>query len=74
MATHHIAAPVRASVQAVDARPNRTWAAGRTCDHQGCRTALSIYNRSTACSVHEETRSYIHRGARRTKRERERAA
>jgi hypothetical protein len=74
MTTPHTDTPVRATAHAVDARPNRTWAAGRTCEHPGCRTALSIYNRSATCSLHEEPRTYIHRGTRRSKRERERAA
>ncbi len=46
-------------------RPSRTWSAGRVCDVPGCGTHLSIYNRITRCSVHEETRTYTVRGRRR---------
>ena len=48
------------------ARPSRTWPTGRTCRVPGCDTRLSIYNPSTACSVHEEARTYIVRGRRGT--------
>jgi hypothetical protein len=47
------------------ARPNRTWGTGRRCGHPGCGTVLSIYNRSQACSLHEQARTYVVRGRRR---------
>jgi hypothetical protein len=68
MASRHTNGPVRGIATAIDARPNRTWPTGRTCDHPDCDTALSIYNRSPRCSVHEEARAYIQRGKRRSKR------
>jgi hypothetical protein len=74
MAIRHNTGPVRGMAAAIDARPSRTWAAGRTCDNPGCTTALSIYNRSPKCSVHEEIRIYIQRGKRRSKGARSRAA
>jgi hypothetical protein len=63
MATIHSDAPVRA----IDgnARPSRTFSAGRVCEHPACTTVLSVYNRAASCSVHEEVRAYIHRGKRR---------
>lgn len=33
-------------------RKSRTARAGRICAHPGCGTRLSVYNRSTTCSVH----------------------
>ena len=66
--------PLRAVSSSIQARPNRTWTRGRTCDHDGCPTVLSIYNRSTSCSVHEEVRVYIQRGKRRSSRTRTTAA
>jgi hypothetical protein len=51
-----------------DVRPNRTWAHGRVCASPGCRTRLSIYNRSAECSVHEAARVYVVRGKRRSAR------
>ena len=51
-----------------DVRANRTWSPGRVCDAPGCRTRLSIYNRQPKCGVHEETRSYVVRGRRRSAR------
>jgi hypothetical protein len=74
MAIRHTTGPVRGAARTIDARPNRTWSAGRTCDHPGCTTSLSIYNRSTSCSVHEEARVYIQRGKRRSKRSESQAA
>jgi len=74
MAIRHNTGPVRGAATPIDARPNRTWSPGRTCDHDGCTTALSIYNRSSSCSVHEEARVYIQRGKRRSKRAGNRAA
>jgi len=49
-------------------RANRTWSPGRVCEVDGCRTRLSIYNRVGACSVHEEARTYVVRGRRRSAR------
>jgi hypothetical protein len=74
MATAHSMQPVRSVASSTDARPNRTWGEGRTCEHPGCETALSIYNRSSKCSLHEEARVYIQRGKRRSKRHQDRAA
>lgn len=62
--------PLRAVSGSLQARPNRTWTRGRTCEHDGCPTVLSIYNRSASCSVHEEVRVYIQRGKRRSSRTR----
>lgn len=33
-------------------RSARTFAQGRTCDHAGCTTRLSIYNSGKLCAVH----------------------
>jgi hypothetical protein len=74
MTIAHSTAPVRGVASTTDARPNRTWGTGRTCEHPGCATALSIYNRSAKCSVHEEARVYIQRGKRRSRRSEDRAA
>ena len=74
MATRHTTAPVRGIATAIDARPSRTWSADRTCDRPGCTTVLSIYNRFSSCSVHEEARVYIQRGKRRSTRSTHRAA
>lgn len=67
MAVRHNDGPVRAMSTDTNIRPNRTWATGRTCRQAGCSTALSIYNRSATCSLHEETRVYVHRGRRRAR-------
>jgi hypothetical protein len=56
--------PLRVAVHHPDARPNRTFEPGRTCVVRGCETRLSIYNRSDACSLHEQIRPFIHRGRR----------
>jgi hypothetical protein len=56
-------APIRAIGS--HARPSRTFPLGRVCEHPACTTALSVYNQSASCSVHEEVRVYIHRGQRR---------
>lgn len=74
MTTRHTTGPLRGIATSIEARPNRTWSAGRTCDHPGCATSLSIYNRFSSCSVHEEARVYIQRGKRRSKRSEHRAA
>ncbi len=57
--------PVRAVAHHPDARPSRTWSAGRECETDGCRTRLSIYNGSSECSIHQEVRRYVARGGRR---------
>jgi len=57
-------AAIRAVAADTGARPGPTWPTGRTCREPGCDTRLSIYNRSTACSVHEEVRRFIVRGRR----------
>jgi hypothetical protein len=56
--------PLRSATRDPDARPNRTFEPGRTCVVRGCETRLSIYNRSDACSLHEQIRPFIHRGRR----------
>jgi hypothetical protein len=48
-------------------RPNRTFAAGRVCDQQGCETRLSIYNKSSFCWQHAPVRFPLVRGERRKK-------
>ncbi len=45
-------------------RPNRTYAAGRVCDADGCATRLSIYNGSGHCWQHEPARIRPPRGER----------
>jgi hypothetical protein len=47
-------------------RPSRTWPYGRTCSVAGCATRLSIYNRTSTCSLHEEDRPFVVRGRRRS--------
>jgi len=32
--------------------PARTYASGRTCDEEGCRVRLSVYNPGTRCGLH----------------------
>ena len=61
----------RGSAIRTDVRPNRAWARGRICDSPGCGTHLSVYNRSSSCSVHEEARLYVVRGRRRSARSEE---
>lgn len=34
-------------------RPSRTFARGRVCREDGCKTKLSIYNESDFCFLHE---------------------
>jgi len=36
-------------------KPSRTYAAGRVCAHDGCRTVLSIYNSEPECARHAFT-------------------
>ena len=38
-------------------RSARTFAQGRTCDHAGCITRLSIYNSGKLCAVHAAFRA-----------------
>ena len=66
MAIKHSDALVRAI--GANARPSRTFSAGRVCEHPACATVLSVYNRSASCWVHEEPRVYIHRGKRRSRK------
>ena len=47
------------------ATPNRSWSRGRVCEVPDCGTQLSIYNRVSKCSVHEEVRVFHLRGKRR---------
>jgi hypothetical protein len=35
------------------ARVSRAYRAGRVCDHSGCETVLSIYNKGKYCYQHE---------------------
>lgn len=44
--------------------PNRAEAAGRVCAGSGCRTTLSIYNRSPHCWQHTDIVFPNHRGKR----------
>jgi hypothetical protein len=48
-------------------RPNRTYAQGRECAHEGCSTRLSIYNKSDLCWQHTPVRFPLVRGERRKK-------
>ena len=43
-------------------RKNRRWAEGRHCQHEGCVTQLSTYNRSKFCWAHDPVRYYVPRG------------
>jgi hypothetical protein len=48
-------------------RPNRTFDDGRVCQHEGCETKLSIYNRSSVCWQHTPVRYPFVRGQRKRK-------
>jgi hypothetical protein len=48
-------------------RANRTYAEGRVCDHDGCDTRLSVYNRSRHCWQHAELKFPVIRGDRKKK-------
>lgn len=48
-------------------RPNRTFEDGRVCEHEGCETKLSIYNRSAVCWQHTQLRFPFVRGQRKRK-------
>jgi hypothetical protein len=48
--------------------PNRAEAAGRVCAEPGCKTTLSIYNRSSHCWQHTDIAFPNHRGKRLTPR------
>jgi hypothetical protein len=60
-----ITGPLHGTAYPTQARPNRVREPGRVCEAEGCTTRLSIYNRVTKCSLHEERRIYIVRGRRR---------
>jgi hypothetical protein len=45
-------------------RPNRTYAPGRVCAHEGCETRISIYNRSAYCWTHAPQKFPLVRGER----------
>jgi hypothetical protein len=46
-------------------RPNRTYGSGRVCEHEGCPTRLSIYNKARFCWQHAPVRYPLGRGERR---------
>jgi hypothetical protein len=48
-------------------RPNRTFEYGRVCEHEGCDTRLSIYNRTSLCWQHAPARFPFVRGQRKRK-------
>jgi hypothetical protein len=48
-------------------RPNRTYAQGRVCAHEGCDTRISIYNKSPYCWAHAPLRFPLVRGERKRK-------
>lgn len=48
-------------------RPNRTYASGRVCDHEGCETRISVYNKARHCWAHAPLRFPLVRGERRRK-------
>jgi hypothetical protein len=48
-------------------RPNRTYAQGRVCAHEGCETRISIYNKSAYCWAHAPLRFPLVRGERKRK-------
>ncbi|MGH2766499.1 MAG: hypothetical protein ACRDKA_11405 [Actinomycetota bacterium] len=45
-------------------RPNRTYAQGRVCAHEGCETRLSVYNKAKYCWSHKPVTYPIVRGER----------
>lgn len=51
----------------LSARPNRTFAEGRSCAEPGCTTRLSRYNRNLRCWQHEPAHEYVPRGPRRSR-------
>jgi hypothetical protein len=48
-------------------RPNRTYDEGRVCEHEGCETKLSVYNRAHHCWQHAELKFPVIRGDRKKK-------
>jgi hypothetical protein len=48
-------------------RPNRTYARGRVCAHEGCDTRISIYNKSPYCWAHAPLKYPLVRGERKRK-------
>lgn len=55
-------------------RANQTYPGGRVCGAEDCNTKLSIYNKWEFCWQHEPVHTYISRGKRRSRQDRERAA
>ncbi|HZU78810.1 MAG TPA: hypothetical protein VE991_02745 [Acidimicrobiales bacterium] len=41
-------------------RPVATFRSGRTCEHPGCTTRLSIYNSRPCCALHDFDASLLH--------------
>jgi hypothetical protein len=60
---------IRAVASGGERRPSRTWESGRTCRVPGCGTRLSVYNGSSACSLHEDVRPFVSRAPRGAKAE-----
>ncbi len=48
-------------------KANRTYGEGRVCEHEGCRTRISIYNKATYCWAHRPQTFPLVRGERRKK-------
>jgi hypothetical protein len=48
-------------------RPNRTYGQDRVCEHEGCETRLSVYNKDRFCWQHTPVRFPLVRGERRKK-------
>jgi len=46
--------PVRASMPGATARGRPPATSGRVCEHPGCGTLLSVYNRSPVCWAHQD--------------------
>ena len=55
-------------------RANRTYAEGRVCEHEGCDTKLSVYNRSHRCWQHTDLKYPVIRGDRKKKNKAKKAA
>lgn len=45
-------------------RPNRVYREGRVCEHDGCETRISKYNKATFCWAHAPVRYPLTRGER----------
>lgn len=46
---------------------NRTYGTGRVCEHEGCDTRLSRYNKATHCFAHAPLKYPLVRGERKKK-------